>query len=77
MPNIVYPNGSDKVPASEGYTEQFRAIEDDCIYYFNEIAKCYQKVCNVKSFFDLPLSVRRQIKAAKEGAAEIMKLPIE
>jgi hypothetical protein len=57
--------------------KQFKAIEDDCIYFYDKKKKCFRKICDIESFKDLPLSVRRQMKAAQEEAAEIMEIPIE
>lgn len=56
---------------------QFKAIEDDCVYFYDPKIERYRKVCDVRSFCDLPLSVKRQIRAAKEEAAEIINIPIE
>ena len=57
--------------------KQFKAIEDDCVYFYDKKKKCFRKVCDLQSFDDLPSSVKTQIKAAKEEAAEIMGIPIE
>ena len=57
--------------------QQFRAVEDDCVYFYDPKIERYRKVCDVNSFSDLPMSIKRQIKAAKEEAVEIMRLPTE
>jgi hypothetical protein len=58
-------------------TQQFKATEDDCVYFFDNKRKHYRKICDIQSFSDLPLSVKRQIKAAKKEAADIIQLPTE
>ena len=60
-----------------GDLQQFKALEDDCVYFFDPKINKYRKVCDIPSFNDLPASVKRQIKAAKEEAAMIMELPTE
>jgi len=58
-------------------TQQFRAIEDNCVYFYDPKTGGYRKICDIHSFSDLPKSVQRQIKAAKEEAGEIIQLPID
>ena len=58
-------------------TQQFKALEDDCVYFYDDNLKKYRKVCLVNSFNELPASVKRQIRAAKEEASEIIQLPTE
>ena len=60
-----------------GNTQQFKAIEDDCIYFYDDNLHSYRKVCIVNSFNELPASIKHQIRAAKEEAAEILLLPTE
>ena len=60
-----------------GTMQQFQATEDNCVYFYDKRLRRYRKICDVMSFDELPVSVRRQIKAAKEEAAEIIQLPTE
>ena len=57
--------------------QQFKATEDDCVYFYDDKIERYRKICDLSSFNDLPMSVKRQIKAAKEEAVETLKLPTD
>jgi len=60
-----------------GDVKQFKAIEDNCVYFYDTKVSKYRKICDLDSFGDLPLSVKKQIKAAKDEAAEIIQIPTE
>jgi hypothetical protein len=55
--------------------KQFKATEDDCVYFFDNSINRYRKICDIETFLDLPESIKEQIKEAKKEAAEIIKLP--
>ena len=57
--------------------KQFRSIEDDCIYFYDSQLQRYRKICDISSFDELPLSIKRQIKAAKEEAEAVSQLPTD
>jgi hypothetical protein len=82
MPDIVNPHESfDNYSPLEyimgNEIMQFSATEDKCVYFYNERFKRYQKICDVMTFNELPTSVKRQIRAAKEEAAEVLRMPTE
>ena len=56
---------------------QFRATEDDCVYFYDPAVDRYRKICDVPSFRDLPRSVQQQIKLAKADAVNALRLPTE
>jgi hypothetical protein len=56
---------------------QFQAAEDGCVYFYDRKRGTYRKICDVDSFNSLPVSVKRQIKAAKAEALETIALPVE
>jgi hypothetical protein len=56
---------------------QFYNPDDGCIYFYDEQKQRYRKVCDIPSFDELPLSIKRQIKAAKEAAGRILRMPGE
>jgi len=56
---------------------QFPSTEDGCVYFYDTRLKRYRKICDVLTFDELPASVKRQIKAAKEEAVNIIQLPTE
>ena len=51
---------------------QVKAVEDGCVYLFDKNTGKCQKVCDVTTADDLPVSVREQIDAAWHIAAEIL-----
>ena len=57
--------------------KQFPSTEDGCVYFYDAHLKRYRKICDVLTFDELPASVKKQIKAAKEEAADIIQLPTE
>ena len=57
--------------------KQFSATEDGCVYFYDTRLRRYRKICDVLTYEELPLSVKRQIRAAKEEAVEIIQLPTE
>ncbi len=42
------------------FTLQYKSIEDDCVYYFDEERLRWRKYCDVDT---LPISVKRQFEA--------------
>ena len=57
--------------------KQFYNPDDDCVYFFDKKKNCFRKICDIPAFNDLPISIKRQIKAAKEDAVEIIGIPCE
>jgi hypothetical protein len=55
-------------------TEQFPADEDGCVYFYDSKKEKFRKICDV-SAADLPQSVKERIRAAKDRADEIAKIP--
>ena len=56
---------------------QYYDPDDNCIYFYDEIKRCYRKVCDISSFSDLPYKIKLQIKADKELSKKIMLFPVE
>jgi hypothetical protein len=57
-------------------TKQFKAEEDDCVYFYDKNLKKYRKVCDIESPKALPHSVRRQIMEEQAAAEEVLGLPL-
>ena len=55
--------------------KQFYNPDDDCVYFFDKKKNRFRKICDVPSFDDLPVNIKRQIKAAKEDAVETLEIP--
>ena len=62
---------------NRGDLKVFKSVEDDCVYFYDPRTKRYKKVCDVMEFRDLPASVKKQIKIAKEEAVELLRIPTE
>ena len=56
--------------------EQFTAIEDDCVYFFDERRKTWKKVCDVQAN-ELPLSVKNRVREEQNRADRILNLPLK
>jgi hypothetical protein len=47
---------------------QFKADEDNCIYFYDTVTGKWRKVCDIDKPDDLPLSVKRQVREIKDKA---------
>ncbi|MDR1232502.1 MAG: hypothetical protein LBK61_14005 [Spirochaetaceae bacterium] len=48
---------------------QYKADEDKCIYLYNTELRKWQRICDIGSPSELPISVIRQVRADKKRAA--------
>jgi hypothetical protein len=54
---------------------QFRSIVDGCIYFWDSKLQRFRKICDVSDPAELPPDVKRQIRALREEAGEILQIP--
>jgi len=59
------------------FEEGYYNPEDGCTYCYDETNTKWVKICDIKSYADLPDDIKQQIKAAKKKAEEILSLPTE
>jgi hypothetical protein len=48
---------------------QYTATEDGCVYIYNVEQSKWQKICDVLTYGELPLSVVEQVRLDKEKAS--------
>jgi len=53
----------------------FPCKEDECVYFFNEEMKVWQKICTVQPT-DIPLSVRQKIREEQDRADRVLRFPL-
>ncbi|MDR2501350.1 MAG: hypothetical protein LBD37_09800 [Treponema sp.] len=54
---------------------QFRSAADDCIYSWDKKLQRFRKICDISDPEELPQDVKRQIRAAREEAGEVLEIP--
>ena len=55
---------------------QFLDEEDGSVYFYDEKQETWKKISDIKSPADLPLSIRKQVREAKNEADFILSMPL-